>query len=265
MISYPRFFYILIFLIICSSFSACDQRSASKDKIIGYVNKEPIQEAELERTIKIKMRQNPLMKITKEIKEEQLDLLIDKKLIIQEALEQGLAREDRFVRTIKTFWEQTLIRDFIDYKKKEFKDGLTVEEADIEQYYRRLGKRVTFKTLKSKDRQRINKIYDQMKSKQAMDVSQWEVTGPVSYGDVISSVLMDAFDLPLGGVRKIEEASHSYIVMVIRKEDITLSPLEELRPEIEKRVIMLKEKRLFENWLNGKRENAKINIVSPNP
>jgi len=103
-----KFLHILVFFFICGSFSACDQRTASNDNIIGYVNKEPVLASELDRVLSFKQRKSPNQGITSDIRQEQLDLLIDKKLIVQEAIDVGISRDEKFVAMIKTYWEQAV-------------------------------------------------------------------------------------------------------------------------------------------------------------
>jgi hypothetical protein len=155
----------------------------SDKKIVAYVNKEPIYESELNREIALKARRDPMFKVTPETLSEELENIVNRKLIIQQAMEKGLAREDRFINTIKSFWEQTLIRDFVGYKRKDFQDYLFATEDEIKNYY------------------------DSMPG----------------------------------------------------KED--LGPIDDARPEIEKRIIESKENKLFEDWLESERKKAKVEIV----
>jgi len=242
--------------------SGCGNRgSADRDKVIAYVNKEPIYASELKRSIALKTRQDPMFKVTPETRNDHLDMLIERKLIIQEAIDKGLASEDKFVNTIKTFWEQTLIRDFIDSKKREFEESLTVTNDDVRKYYNNLGQRVTFKVLKSKDRRYIDDAYANIIKNNEPGTISWDTIGPIGYEDINSNILFESFDVPVGGVRKIEERPNYYLVLVANKEEVTLKPMETLRPEIEKRVVMMKERRLFEDWRKRQRGEAQIEIL----
>ena len=128
-------FLILLFLPGCGKREQFDKKD-----VIAYVNKEPILESELKRDIALKTRQDPMFKVTPETESEMLDNIINRKLLCQNAMEKGMAREPRFVNTIKSFWEQTLIRDFIDYKQKEFGEYTFVTEDEIKNYYDNLVK-----------------------------------------------------------------------------------------------------------------------------
>jgi hypothetical protein len=230
-----------------------------KDKgIAAYVNKEPIYASELDREIALKVKQDPSFRVTKEAMRDQLDLMINKKLIIQESMAAGLAREDRFVNTIKGFWEQTLIRDFIDYKNREFKDYLFATEDEIKKYYAKMAKRMTFKVLKSEDKEYIRIAHENF-LKDPAESAAWETIGPVVYEDS-SAMLADSFELKEGSAKRFDDEPYFYIVKVEKIEPVTLEPLEVLRPEIEERIIADKERSLFDKWLKEKRKKSRIKI-----
>lgn len=253
------YFSLLVVFWGCLVLSSCGRNSPSKtDRVIAYVNKEPIFASDLKRSLALKARQDPLLITTPDSEQEQLDNLIDQKLIIQEALRKGLASQDSFVQTIKTFWEQTLIREFIDFKKREFQNFLYVTDHEIKQYYDNLGLLVTFKVLKSRDRRYIDDIYNKIKDNQPVETDGWDSIGPVGYGDITSDVLDEAFPQPEGEVKKIEQGSYHYLVMVVNKQDIPRQPLETLRQEIEKQIRASKEQHLFDQWLKEERKKARV-------
>ena len=256
-------FVIPLFIFPLFVLASCDRNSppSKTDKVVAYVNKEPIFASDLKRSMALKARQDPLFITTSDTEQDQLDIIIDRKLIIQEAVEKGLARQDSFVETIKTFWEQTLIRELIDFKKKEFQNYLYVTDNEIKKYYENLGKRLTFKVLKGRDKRYIDDIYSKIKENKLVETNNWDIIGPVEYEDITSNVLYEAFELPEGEVKIIEEAPHYYLVMVVNKQDIMRQPLEILQPQIEKQIRVIKEQRLFDEWLKVEREKANVNPV----
>lgn len=245
-------------LIILAILSGCAKNDSDKKDIVAYVNKEPIYVSELQREVAHRARVDPLIKITPETEYDQLTSIIDKKIIIQAAMNEGLARKEKFVNTIKNFWEQTLIRDFIDSKTKELQDYVFVTEEEINKYYDNLSTKVTFKILKDKDKALIGKAYKKYLNDK--DTSNWETIGPVSYEDIESSELLNAFPLNKGSVQKFDDGYNYYLVAVEDKEKVDVPTLTLLRADIEKRITALKEKQLFENWLKKERKKTWIKI-----
>ena len=257
-------FCFAVFFIAFSSSGCGDSSKAGQSrKVIATVNKEPILASELQKDIAIRTRQEPLAKVTPQMEQEQLDLLIDKKLIIQEAVHQGLARDEKFVNTIQTFWEQTLVREFLDSKKKEFAGRLSVTEDEIRSYYTRLGKRMTFLVLKCPDKSSAERVYGQWKQEGKIDPSVWEIVGPVTYAEINSDVLRQAFDAAVNDVKLWEEPPLYYLVMVKERQEIPQKPLDALRPSIERDILVMKEQRLLDGWLKSQRAQADIKILKP--
>lgn len=249
----------LIVLSIFAFFSGCGKSPLDDKKdIIAYVNREPIFASDLKREIALKARQDPTFKVTPETKDDQLDMIINRKLIIQEAMEKGLAREDRFVNTIRSFWEQALIRDFINYKKSQFQDYLFVTDDEVNKFYDNISKRITFKILKSKDKRYIDNAHDKFIKNIDLESMPFETVGPVGYEEITSSVLQEAFEMPIDEAKKFEDAQNHYLIMVANVDRVAVGPQESLKPEIEKRIATMKERRLFEEWLKEKRERSNI-------
>jgi len=251
---------LCVILISCLVFPCgCAKKNAqAKKDIIAYVNKDPIYESDLKREIALRAKLDPSFKLTPDTEREQLDLIINRKLIVQAAMEKGLSRQERFINTIRSFWEQTLIRDFIDFKKKELQEYIFVTDDDVKKYYNDLSQKVTFKVLKARDKRAIEEAHKKyLKDK---DTSKWQVVGPVGYEDVSSGVLAGAFEMNKGEVKKLEDLPSHYLVEMAEKEKVEIEPLESLRPEIEKRVFAMKESRLLEDWLLEKRNRSRIKI-----
>jgi hypothetical protein len=245
------FFIYLIFL------SACANPDKAKE-VVAYVNKEPIYLSELKREISRRAKSDPSVKITPETKNELLQSLIERRLIVQAAMKIGLARQEKFVNTIKAFWEQTLIRDFIDYLNSQAQDYIFVTNEDIKEYYDNLSVKVTFRILRATDPATFNEACKKyLKDK---DISSWQVLGPVGYEDISDFALLDAFGMPIGEVRRYEEPNNYYLIVVTAKEPVSIAPLEKLKADLEKRVIVLKERRLFEDYLKAVRDRANIKV-----
>ena len=149
MLKFLKFHKGFLFFIFLLLTVGCGNKGIeSKEKVIAYVNKEPIYECDLKRCLEIQSHINPNFKNSPDAVNDELNAIIDKKLIIQEAVDKGFVNEEKFVNTIKTFWEQTLVRDFIAYKKREVSDSISVTEEEINKYYDSLKSRIIFKVFK---------------------------------------------------------------------------------------------------------------------
>ncbi|MFH1594516.1 MAG: hypothetical protein ABID09_07455 [Candidatus Omnitrophota bacterium] len=148
--------FILIALVAASLIFGCSSEKKGANDFFATVNGEPVYLSDLLREISIKAKQNPSLKINKETLDNVVDILIERQLIIQEALKKDMAEEETFVNSIKAFWEQTLIRNFIEFKNREFEDYIFVTDADIAAYYDELEK-------KGSGTPPLQELYDQIK------------------------------------------------------------------------------------------------------
>lgn len=80
-----------------------------------------------------------------ESKADALDSLITRELLLQEAQRQAIDKEENFRKSLKTFYEQSLIKILMDRKYSTVK--ATVAEAEIDRYLSFFGKMVTFTRL----------------------------------------------------------------------------------------------------------------------
>ncbi len=134
----------------------CSNEVADKGKVIVTINKEQIGLIKFEKELSLRSRQNPNFKVTAQAIRQQLDSIIDRQLMVQEAMKMGLTNNEDFVRTIQIFWEQTLIRELIEAKGHEWEDRLFVTEQDVNEYYDRISK-------EAPGLPPLEKIYDQVK------------------------------------------------------------------------------------------------------
>lgn len=105
------------------------------DRVIATANGENIFVRDLKRELDLYYKRDPLFKITPPTLEDQLNMIIDRRLLIQKAKQQRLDEKEKFINTIKTFWEQTLIRDLMVYKEEEFGESVSVSEGEVKDYY----------------------------------------------------------------------------------------------------------------------------------
>ena len=256
-----RYKFIPIILLFIFIAGCCKSNEADKKEIVAYVNKEPVYESDLKRDLALRAQRDPAFKYTPQTRDEQLNLIIDRKLVIKEAMDKGLARSERFANTIKTFWEQTLIRDFLDVKRQEFKNKVSVTDDEIRKYYDKLSDRVTFRILKSTDGSYIDDVHDKFIKNEVVSAIPFETVGPVGYDGIGADILLEAFEQSAGEAKKYTKRPDYYLIVVDEREKREVEPFENIK-DIEKRIIAGKEARLFEDWLSQKRKQAKIKIIT---
>lgn len=79
---------------------------------------------------------------TAESKEDFLNNLINRKLILQDAQKKGLDKDKSFLKMIERFWEQSLLKLAIDKKTKEIAGSVMVHDKEIDEAYNNMPQEV---------------------------------------------------------------------------------------------------------------------------
>ena len=75
---------------------------------------------------------------TLESRREFLDILIRRKLMVQDAEAMGLDKDKQFLKTIERFWEQSLLKIVMDKKAKQISGSITIPDIAVETAYHKL-------------------------------------------------------------------------------------------------------------------------------
>lgn len=119
----------------------CSQEPSNNKEVIATINDYELTLEEFEDQLVADLNYEEDYKLTREAKEEFLDQLIRKELLIQEATRLELNRKEKFIKAIERYWEATLIRDLMELKGEEFAQRTYVPEEEIEASYRDIKKK----------------------------------------------------------------------------------------------------------------------------
>lgn len=112
----------------CSHSKDASENQKPAGAVIATVNGEKITSADLKKEIAFRKRVDPSFEATPETLSDQIDVMVYRRVLIQEAMRRGLAERETFVGTLRNFWEQTLIKELMDEMSREI--GKEVPAAD---------------------------------------------------------------------------------------------------------------------------------------
>lgn len=252
--------YHLLFIALLPTlfFYACEKNKPQKEVPVASVNDAPISLPEFRKEVSVLSKRDPSLKITEQTLMEEINTLIDRKILLQEAMKQGLAEDPRFVETIKIFWEQTLIRELIALKTKEWADTIFVTEEEINAHYRRMQFVPFIKLAKAETKEQAGKIKQKMAK--GLPVDGEEPVGQIYPEDVRSDALLHAFDMNVGETNIFEADGKYMVVRVIKKDKASPPPLKEAYANIKKFLLEKKKQDAVEKWLKQARSASKIEI-----
>jgi len=178
--------------------------------------------------------------------------------MIHEAMKKGLAEDERFVETIKKFWEQTLIKELMNAKNKEWADRLYVTEDEIQKQYQRMQRKITAKVAKTKNRELAEEIRQKMLKGERVEGE--ETIGPCFYEDVTPSYLQKAFNMHSGEVEIVNNDSEYIIIKVLKKENVTIPSLKDMYGRIKESLLEQKKQKVLLEWIEDLKKSSKISI-----
>jgi hypothetical protein len=247
---------ILSFIVLFSS--ACS-RDTQGQKKIATVNGAPILQKDFQRELALISKRNPTFKITPKTLEDHLNTMIDKKLLIQEAIKKGLPEDEHFVETIKTFWEQTLVRELIDAKTKEWSKRLFVTDEEVQRRYEDMHYKLTVKAVNADNEENAREIMEQMLKEKKQD--GLETIGPLLLEDIqMTDPLYYAFKLSTGEAGVFQSDKGYVVIQVIKRDPISLPPLKEMYNRIKSDLLEQKKQSALEEWLQNVKRSAKIKV-----
>jgi len=135
-----RMFYLLLFLLSILLFS-CSQGKPEDTVILARINDFNLTLNEYQTKLAAELEMDRDFKLTKEARNEFLEGIIRKELLIQEAARMNLDKEERFVRAIERYWEATLIRDLMEMKGGEISQKILISQEEIEARYDEMKRR----------------------------------------------------------------------------------------------------------------------------
>ena len=125
----------IIFLSLGLFLLGCTVNPSSNKVVLAKVNNYEITQEEFEQEFKDSYYASV---DTPQMRREFLNNLINRKLILQEAQARGLDKDKAFLKMIEKFWEQSLLKIYLDQKTKEIAAAAVVDEKLIQAVYKKL-------------------------------------------------------------------------------------------------------------------------------
>ena len=130
---------VAVLLFVMLPMSGCGKKpEASMLKVLAKINNYDLTTEDFRDEARLSLaRQYPLGESDK-AKEDLLDEMIVKKLLIQEAQAHNFDKDRAFMKEIERYWEQALLKLLIKNKVQEFSQNVTVGEDEVEKEYGRI-------------------------------------------------------------------------------------------------------------------------------
>ena len=250
MITGKKFIFMLsISFLVAFFITGCSERRPP-EKIVAVINNYRMTDQDFNYESKEVLDIGILIGDIPITKEDILDALITKELLLQEAQARDLDRDKNFMKTIELYWEQTLIKNLLKKKTEEIKKGVKVYEDEIKAYYNKMKTKIKAKVLICSDEEKAKELLE-IKGDVASYVQTESEKFPLlyvipsrvySFGEDSSILEGSIFSIDKGKNREIVEINGKWVLIII-EERIPAHPgsLSSLRNEIIKAVKARKE------------------------
>lgn len=244
----------LLVPIIAALLFSCSGPKDDKGEEVASVNGSPIYMKDFMKEVQTASQRYPDKKLTDERLEEILHTMVDRKLLIDEAVKKGLSEEERFLESIKSFWEQTLIRELIESKNREWADRLLVTDEEVKSHYALMRSRVTLRVIKADDMKEAEAALPSIST-------EGELLGPLFVEDLShSDPLLAAFAMEEGAKAVAGSGDDFFAYEVVKKEPSGVPPLEEVYEALKTSLLEQKKEKALEEWLESRKKAASIKI-----
>ena len=248
----------LIFFLLSAAFLLYSCKQSPRDKsVVASVNGNPILLTELQKDLAIHDTRFDKTKLTHEAVEDQLRTMIDRKLMLEEALKLKLDKSEHFEETTGLYREQALIRELIKAKNKEWENTVGATDEEIAREYKRMGYRAVIRATRVPDRGAAEELAKKLRRGEN---NSCDMVGPCYYDEVKLTPLGIAFDMNVGDVQ-IEPSDDEFIVIFVeQKQKVSLPPLKTMRPQLIRSISEQKQQNALADWLESVRRVARITI-----
>jgi hypothetical protein len=155
------------------------------------------------------------------------------------------------------FREQTLIRELIKTKTREWESKAAPTNDEIDREYRRMGYRAVIRATRVPDRRAAKELAEKIRRGEQ---NSCDMVGPCYYDEVRLTPLSAAFDMNVGDIR-IEPSEAEFIVIFVEhKQKVSLPALEKMRPQIMRSISEQKQQKALADWLESVKRAADITI-----
>jgi len=263
-------FILIFFLILIAilSMTACARKERQK-RIVATINDYKMTVDDFNYESKEVLHMGRLLGEMPITKEDVLDALIVKEILLQEAQKENLDKDRDFMKTIELYWEQTLLKNLLSKKSKEIEREIMVYEEELIDYYNKMKNKIRATVLvfdNKKSPQRLltyagDIIEYAKREKEKFSLlyiipSKWYVLGEDD-----SSLEKYIFDVDSNKDRELVKIDGKWALVIIEERiPSEVEPLPVLRDEIVRRIRMRKEQNLMNKWIDGLRLKAHIKI-----
>jgi SurA-like N-terminal domain len=164
----------LFFMLISGLFlylSGCAREQDENVTVLAEINDYQLTLKDFETQLASNLEFERDFKLTQKAKKQFLNNLIEKELLLQEAMKLKLDRNKKFIAAIERYWEATLIKNLMELKGKDITKSTYVSQEEIEARYGEMKRsQANLPPMEEMQKKIVKKIKEEKKNR---ELSQW--------------------------------------------------------------------------------------------
>lgn len=200
-------------------------------------------------------------------KQELLQEMIDKKVLIQEAQKLNFDKQKSFMKEIERYWEQALLKLLLKKKADEFYRSVEISPAEIRAQYDKMKERIFAEVTVLDDAGAAKKLAAAGPDLEALKMSLKEhmVSTPEpdwwTAGDLPEDLEAVLYSLAPGQVSAPLPYDGDWaVIRVLRTEDVGLEPLSAMSSAISAELLEKKKTKALQQWMDQTRKHAAVKV-----
>ncbi len=192
-----------------------------------------------------------------------LDDIIRKQILFQEAQKQKLNSDEDFIKTIRRYWEQALLKKLLEKKSKQISGAIYVYPYEIENYLAKMQEKIWARIVLLSDKQDAEQLKTYKNIEEGMDkvkecVIEYKGWKWYCIGDLNWSIEKVLFSLAEGEISDPVEIPSGWVVVEVGKKIKNPKVDFLLEEEVAKIIRKCKETEEMNKWIEKLCKQAKI-------
>jgi hypothetical protein len=200
---------------------------------------------------------NPRLQLTPAQKQDLLEKLIEKKLLLSEAEKLGLANEPACRRELEEMRQQILIKNLITRQAAVLENQVKLTPEEIRSYYENLGQEIQFHYLRAATPEQAEELLGRWTKGQ-------EPEGLLDSGPVKLATLDEHWrklqELPVQQPQIIKIGANLVLVQVLKKVECQPLPFDAVKEQIVQELKERHQKELLSQWVEQLKNQARVEV-----
>jgi len=202
-----------------------------------------------------------------EAKDELMEEVITRKVLLQEAQKQNLDKERVFMREIERYWEQSLLKVLTRKMSEELSKDISVDDSEVINEYQQMKRRLLAELTILNDKKAAEKLtvsggnYDKVREKAKSQIISGGAPAWFVIGDLPLYLERPLFSLKEGELSGAIECGKGWAVLkLLKEEETTVEPFKKVALLIKKNIFRRKKEKALEEWTTALRSKAAIKV-----